>query len=132
MTRNETPEVTVYYDGACPLCSAEIGHYRKQPGAERLCFVDVSREDVEVGPDLDPDAARGRFHVRRADGTLQSGARGFVAIWAQLPRWRWAAKLARVPGVTPVLEGAYRVFLPLRPWLSRMAGRFGFNPENNI
>lgn len=129
-TPDGSPKTTVYYDGSCPLCTAEIGHYRSREGGDQLCFVDVSRADVDLGSGLGRDAAMRRFHVRLTDGTLASGARGFVAVWDTLPRWRWAARFARLPGVMPLLDGAYRVFLPIRPALSRLAAWFGAKPAN--
>lgn len=114
-------DLTVYYDGACPLCTLEIDHYRKQRGAERIRFVDAASPDAELGADLSQSAALARFHVRSQKGELISGARGFREIWTLLPRWRFAARLARVPGATPLLELAYRAFLPLRPTLARLA-----------
>ena len=81
--------LTVYYDGACPLCRAEIGHYRRCRGAERIAFVDVAPDGAPLGPDLDRAAARARFHVRDADGRLRSGAAGFARLWSALPGWRW-------------------------------------------
>lgn len=119
----ETPALTVYYDGSCPLCTAEIGHYAACEGASRLRFVDVSESGAEPGPDLTQEAAMKRFHVRLSDGRLQSGARGFAAVWGALPGWRWAARLARVPGMLPLMEGVYRVFLPIRPYISRLVAR---------
>lgn len=115
-------KLTVYYDGSCALCALEIAHYKRQEGADRLRFLDASVES-DLGEGLTREAALGRFHVRAADGALVSGARGFAAIWAQLPRWRWAARLAAMPGVTPFLERAYRGFLPLRPTLARLVTR---------
>jgi predicted DCC family thiol-disulfide oxidoreductase YuxK len=115
------PSLTVYYDGACPLCRAEIAHYRGQRGAAALHFVDVAAGGA-CGADLTPAQALARFHVRDANGRLASGAAGFVAIWQRLPGWRWAARLAALPGVTPLLEAGYRAFLPLRPALSRRLG----------
>lgn len=117
--------LVVYYDGSCPLCTVEINHYAAQRGGERLAFVDVSGPDPATGNDLAPGAALQRFHVRLPDGRLVSGARAFVAIWTVLPAWRRVAQVARVPGVTPALELFYRLFLPLRPFLSRLAGRLG-------
>ena len=114
------PRKTIYYDGACPLCTLEIAHYQKQQGAENLCFRDVSRADETPGADLTREQALARFHIRQADGTLLSGAAAFVAIWDDLPKWRWAARLARLPGILPIMEVGYRLFLPLRPALARL------------
>ena len=120
--------VAVYFDGACPLCSAEIAHYARQRGGEALDFVDASDPRSSLGPELSRDDALKRFHVRLADGRVLSGASAFAAIWESLPGWRWAARIARLPGVLPALEAAYRLFLPLRPWLSALAGRLGAKP----
>ena len=129
MQSNSKP--TVYYDGSCPLCSFEIGHYKKLAGTERVRFVDASKDDVPLGDDLSPAEAMGRFHVRRSDGTLVSGAEGFIEIWRRLPRWRWAARMSDLPGMIPLMELGYRAFLPLRPILSRIASWFGATPENS-
>jgi predicted DCC family thiol-disulfide oxidoreductase YuxK len=125
----EAPPLTVYFDGACALCSVEIGHYAGQRGGERLCFVDASAPLADIGPGLARDAALRRFHVRRADGELLSGARAFVAIWETLPAWRPVARLARLPGIMPLLEFGYRLFLPVRPLLSRLAAALGARPR---
>lgn len=121
---------TVYFDGSCPLCTVEIGHYASRSGGERLNFVDVSEPAADLGPAFSVETAMSRFHVRLPDGRLESGGRTFIAIWAALPGWRWAARIARVPGVSRVLEGAYRLFLPVRPALSWLAGRLGARPRN--
>ena len=118
-------KITLYHDGSCPLCRREIDHYRRQRGADGLAFVDVSDCGAVVGPDLDRRAAMARFHVRMPDGTLRSGAAGFLAVWRQLPRWRWLVGLARVPGVLALLEAGYRLSLPVRPVLARAVTRFG-------
>ena len=56
-----------------------------------------------------------RLHVIAKDGRVLSGAAAVVEVWRHLPSWGWAAKIASLPFVTYILEGAYRVFLILRP-----------------
>lgn len=113
---------TVYFDGACPLCRAEIGHYRGRDRAGALRFVDVAATGAELPAGLTRAQALGRFHVRAGDGRLLSGAAAFVELWSQLPGWRRAARVARLPGVLAALEGGYRLFLLVRPLLARLVG----------
>lgn len=124
--------LTVLYDGACPLCRREVAHYRDlaaQAGdTVALTFSDVSRPETPLPADRSRADLLRRFHVRLADGRLVDGAAAFVALWARLPGWRWLAAIARVPGVTPLLEVAYRAFLPLRPTLQRWARRAAHEP----
>lgn len=119
-----TPELTVYFDGSCPLYRAEIGHYGAQDGAGSICFEDVSQIKGDLAGDLKRQQALARFHVRRSNGTLVSGAAAFVAIWQVLPRWHWAARVAALPGMMATFDFGYRLFLPMRPLLSRLAGTF--------
>ena len=118
------PSLTVYYDGACPVCSREIALYQRQAGAQALAWVDVSHSSAEsLGPDLDAPRALARLHVRRADGVLVHGAAAFVLMWQALPATRWLGRVAAVPPLPWILEGAYRAFLRLRPlWRKASAG----------
>ena len=126
----DTEGPTIYFDGSCPLCSAEIEHYASRDGGDQFTFVDVSGKDADLGTGLSCGDAMRRFHVRLPDGKLLSGAGAFVAVWAALPGWAWAARVAKIPGVMPVLEVAYRAFLPVRPALSRVVGYFGVRAAN--
>jgi len=120
--QTEILKSTVYFDGSCPLCRAEIAHCRSINHAGALSFVDVSETDASLLTDLTQQQAMERFHVRAGNGQLLSGAAAFVEVWSRLPRWRWAARAATLPGVTPALEHGYRLFLPVRPLISRLFG----------
>lgn len=117
------PHSTVYFDGACALCRAEIGYYRRTDAAGDLCFIDVSEACAAPPEGLTRAQVLARFHVRASDGRVLSGAAAFVEVWSRLPRWRWAARAASLPGVLTVLELGYRAFLPVRPFVSRLLGR---------
>ncbi|MDO8399548.1 MAG: DUF393 domain-containing protein [Bradyrhizobium sp.] len=121
--QSDRQSLTVYFDGACPLCQAEINHYRRQEGAGAIHFLDVSRSEGTLAADLTKQQAMKRFHVRCNDGSLLSGAAAFVAVWSTLPRWRRAARMAALPGILAILEVAYQLFLPVRPTLSKLFRR---------
>jgi len=119
----EPPKSTVYFDGSCPLCRAEIGYYRRKDQVGALCFVDISEAGAVTPEGITQQRAMKRFHVRASDGRVLSGAAAFVEVWARLPRWRWAARAASLPGALIALEWGYRIFLPVRPFISRFFGR---------
>lgn len=113
---------TVYFDGSCPLCRREISYYQAQEGAQAISFVDVSSPDAELGPGLERAQSLARLHVREHCGKLVSGAAAFVSVWRTLPRLAWLARIARLPGVLLLLEGGYRGFLIVRPFVQRLVG----------
>jgi 3-demethoxyubiquinol 3-hydroxylase len=111
-----SPLLTVYFDGACPVCRREIAVYRSQPGGDRLHWLDASAAAADdLGPDLDRAAALARMHVRLPDGRLVAGAGAFAEIWRALPRWRWLGRLVSPAPVRAVADVAYDVFLRVRP-----------------
>lgn len=131
--KTQNPEtLTVLYDGACPLCQREIAHVRRlaeKQGAHDvntaanscgLNFLDISDASTPCSSD-ERAQLLARFHVQKPDGSRLSGAEAFVAMWERLPGWRWLARIARLPGMLPVFEVAYRVFLKLRPGMQAAA-----------
>jgi predicted DCC family thiol-disulfide oxidoreductase YuxK len=117
---DETQKTTVYFDGACPVCSREMAVYQRAEGAQRIAFVDAAAcRDARVAPDLTRGDALDSLHVRRPDGTLVSGAAAFAELWKTLPRWAWLGHFAAAPGVRQAAEFAYRGFQRARrlgPW----------------
>ena len=113
-------KLTVYHDGACPLCSREISFYRRQLGAAAIDWVDVAAIECEdVADDLTREAALARFHVREADGMLVSGGAAFQRLWSALPPFSLLGRVAGWPVVRPLLEWGYRLSLRLRPLIAR-------------
>jgi predicted DCC family thiol-disulfide oxidoreductase YuxK len=112
MTAKTQSPLTVYYDGACPVCRREIGFYQKRTG-EAVSYCDVAAE-VCPAPDLRREDALERFHVRLADGSLVSGAAAFLALWRETPGFRRAGALLSSGPVVAVLDKAYAGFLRLR------------------
>ena len=107
--------LSVFYDGSCPLCAAEISLYQRADSDEALHCIDVSSPNFCGDDNITRDEAMSRFHVRTADGRQTSGARAFVALWLALPTWRWIGRISNNAVVVFLLERFYRLFLHGRP-----------------
>lgn len=110
----ESPNCTVYFDGACPVCRREIAHYRRLSGADAMTWVDASSCDEAALPGLDRSVVLERFYVQEADGRLVSGAVAFVAIWRRLPAFAWLAAFTSSRPALALLDASYAVFLQVR------------------
>lgn len=112
------PPLTVWFDGACPLCTREIALMRRLDRARRIEFIDATEADASCP--RDPALLLARFHASE-DGVLLDGAAAFAAMWRAIPVLRPLGQLARIPMVLRVLEWGYVRFLRFRPTLQRLA-----------
>lgn len=112
-------ELTVWHDGACPLCRREIALMRRFDRRGAIDFVDAT--DSGAACPIDRADLLARFHARE-DGVLLSGAAAFAAMWRAMPLLRPLGLAARRPWVLALLERGYRHFLRVRPRLQRLAG----------
>tara|TARA_R110000850_G_scaffold75674_5_gene164805 strand:- start:1277 stop:1669 length:393 start_codon:yes stop_codon:yes gene_type:complete len=111
-----TGRITVWYDGACPLCIREIALMRRLDRRNAITFTDVSVPAISCP--VDRRLMLDRFHASE-DGHLLSGAAAFAAMWRAIPVLRPLGLLARVPGVLAVLELLYQQFLKVRPRIQK-------------
>ncbi len=108
--------VTVWYDGACPLCIREIKLMRRLSPSGAINFVEI--QEARDCP-LDVETLMARFHAQEIGEPIVSGAAAFAAMWRAIPVLRPLGLMARFPPVLWVLERLYLGFLRVRPWLQR-------------
>ena len=112
-------QLTVYYDGLCPLCSREIAHYRKKAVGDPVRFVDITDPEFNAAAHgLDPLRVRRLMHVRVGD-EIRVGLDAFLALWEAIPAYRRFGRVARLPVLHGLLTLGYRAFAAVRPWLPR-------------
>ncbi|VVT18849.1 thiol-disulfide oxidoreductase DCC family protein [Erythrobacter sp. EC-HK427] len=111
-------DVTVWYDGACPLCRREFALMRRLDRRGAITFVDVSAGQPESCP-VSQEELLARFHVRE-NGQILSGAAGFAAMWRAIPLLKPFGHLARLPVLSSLFEMLYRLFLRIRPRLQKL------------
>ncbi|MEM9810997.1 MAG: DUF393 domain-containing protein [Pseudomonadota bacterium] len=115
--------ITVFYDGACPLCRREIALMRRLDRRGKLQFENLADPDAAISCPIDRRELLARFHARLPDGEMVSGARAFTESYAQVPGLGWVAILGRFGPTRVLLEGLYRGFLRVRPAIQRLVSR---------
>lgn len=112
-------EIQVFYNGGCPICSREIGHYRRladQAGVG-IGWVDIEQQPAALRPHgLGGEDLRRRLYAIDGEGRLLDGVPAFALIWRALPRYRWLGALANAPLSGPLMRWAYD---PVARWLYR-------------
>jgi len=114
----EAAELTVWFDGGCPLCRREVAFFQRLDRRGAILFEDISRED-SICP-VDRAVLLARFHARAKGETIVSGAAAFAAMWRAIPLLRPVGELARIPALLWGLERLYLGFLKIRPRLQGM------------
>jgi predicted DCC family thiol-disulfide oxidoreductase YuxK len=112
-------KITVWYDGACPLCIREIALMRWLDAQHSIEFLDIAPADA-VCP-LDRQLMLARFHASE-DGVILSGAAAFAAMWRVIPLLKPLGCIARNRRVLQLLERLYNRFLIIRPRLQKLLG----------
>ncbi len=116
--QSDVKRVTVWHDGACPLCAREVALIHRLDRAGHVRFVDAA--DVSTVCPLDRGEMLARFHAQEEGGPVVSGAAAFAAMWRAVPLLRPLGLLARNERVLALLERLYLRFLRARPRLQRL------------
>jgi predicted DCC family thiol-disulfide oxidoreductase YuxK len=115
-------KLTLFYDGACPLCQAEILFLSGRNQAGLLNFVDINSkayDPLKVG--VSCEEALAAMYGQYADGTLIHGVTVFPEAYrrADLPSLAW---IFSRKSMQPVLKMGYRFFAKNRHAISRVLG----------
>ena len=102
-----SPKTSVLFNANCPVCNFEIQHYAQYAVANDL---PIRFDDLNSGArnqwGLDADTAARRLYVLH-EGRLTSGIAAFLVLRAQMPRYRWLARVVGLPGIRQVASAAY-------------------------
>ena len=115
-------KLTLFYDGACPLCQAEILFLSGRNQADLLGFVDINSkayDPLKVG--VSCEEALAAMYGQYADGTLINGVTVFPEAYrrAELPTLAW---IFSRKSMQPILKIGYRFFANNRHAISRVFG----------
>ena len=115
-------KLTLFYDGACPLCQAEILFLSGRNQSQLLDFVDINSERFNpqtVG--VSCEAAMAAMYGQFASGKLIQGVAVFPEAYrrANLPRLAW---LFSLKPLQPFFKLSYLLFAKNRHAISCLIG----------
>lgn len=120
--QSTAPELTLYYDGQCPLCQAEMAFLQTRNAQGRLAFVDITQAGFERSAQpFTCEAAMAQIHGRLSSGEVLVGVPVFSKAYAlaNLPVLAW---LLSRRWLQPVLQPGYVWFAKHRHAISRRIG----------
>lgn len=95
--------LTLYFDGACPLCAREVAFLRRRCTAAKLILVDIDSDEFDPTPlGLTIEELRSCLHARFANGQWVTGLDATCGPGV-LPVWVLGSTL----GVAPVASSAF-------------------------
>ena len=103
--------LTVYYNGACPVCRARVARYQSKADActRLIAWCDVAEAPWALARwQVGAETALVNVHVLDDQGVLRHGAAAFARLWLELPGYRWLGWLASLPGAGLIGEPIYR------------------------
>lgn len=116
-------KITLFYDGACPLCLWEITHLKEWDTNDAVQFVDLASAEVsENFPDLDIADAQAVLLAINHRGEALRGIDATLAVWQAVGKGRWVAPLSwRL--TRPAAKAAYGVFAKHRLFIAGLLAR---------
>lgn len=100
--------ITVFYDGACPLCVKEVSRWKNAPFQCDVEWFDITDQDerlLELG--IDPQLALLELHTRTDQGEIKTSIESYALLLSQLSRWKWLGWLMGLPGIRQFLKWTY-------------------------
>ena len=101
--------ITIFYDGACGMCVAQMDKFRARDREKRLNFVDIS--SPEFKPEslgIDPKLAQKYIYARDSGGQIVRGVDAFIWLWLATDYY-FLPRLVDLPGIKQMGRFFYRL-----------------------
>lgn len=113
-------ELTVFYDGMCPLCVREMQHLHRLDTQQRMQLVDIQAPDFhQQYPHINPQEASRILHGQWQDGRVIKGLDVTHATWTLVGKGYYTAAL-RWPIIRWFADRAYLFFAQHRYRISAL------------
>ncbi len=111
-----TYPLTIFYDGACSVCSTEISYYRSIAD-QRVEFVNIAAVDFDADSlGKRTEEFQKKLHACDANGHFFTGVEAFRKLWDALPSpfYPILSTVVGLPGIHLAACTSYAVFARFR------------------
>ena len=110
-----SPDLTLLYDGGCPLCVREVRFLQTRDRNQRLAFVDIDASDYDpiAHAGIGYRQAMGRIHAIDASGAVLMDVDVFREAY-RLVGLGWVYRPTRLPLIAPLVDALYGVWAARR------------------
>ena len=112
-------KITVFYDGACPVCVRDRRWYEKLEGQTEASgeWLDITGRDEQLREQgIDPNQALRELHVKDSQGQVHREMAAYILLMARVPLLKPIAWLIGLPVIRPTLAWLYH------RWVARRLG----------
>ena len=112
-------KITVFYDGACPVCVRDQRWYEKLEGQTEASveWLDITGRDEQLREQgIDPNQALRELHVKDSQGQVHREMAAYILLMARVPLLKPIAWLIGLPVIRPTLAWFYH------RWVARRLG----------
>ncbi|MGB1416432.1 MAG: thiol-disulfide oxidoreductase DCC family protein [Synechococcus sp.] len=121
MSQQRRSDLTLLFDGGCPLCLREVNFLRRRDRSQRLSFVDINAIDYNASEhaNISYRQAMGRIHAIRGTGEILTDVAVFREAY-RLIGLGWLYAPTAWPVLAPVIDWVYGLWAD---WRLRLTGR---------
>ncbi len=123
---NAKQKTRALYNADCPICNSEMCSYAEYSADNTLpiAFEYLNSTDLSEWGVTEDEASR-LLHVIH-HGKLHVGFDAMLVLWAEMPRYRWLARVCRTPLLFQLLDWGYaNVVARFIYWRHKRRGRLG-------
>tara|TARA_Y100001958_G_C20634108_1_gene169746 strand:- start:54 stop:401 length:348 start_codon:yes stop_codon:yes gene_type:complete len=98
----------VYFNNSCKICKAEIDLYKKEK-IDQINWIDITNNELaKIETNKDYKELLRRLHVEK-DGRIFSGAKAFLLVWKNIPKYRILYSILSLPIIFQIFSIAYEI-----------------------
>ena len=127
-----TPKLTIFFDGGCPLCKREVDFLQSKNQEGALSFIDINTSDFssDLKYGITYKQAMDRIHAMKSDGSVIKDIKVFQEAY-RLIGLGWIYAPTKLPILDKCIEfiyglwAKYRLKITFRPSIEKLCAEKG-------